>query len=149
MFFLSRVRHPYLWIVQDYVEMHLSQKFHRELNLTYLYLLSCIFFLTNSRLEKKNPQLSWIIISFTCFHLNCFSTAVEGHIVHWVESKASFGDDHSHRTYLNEQFWSYCNRWAISLFSLRFPLSILLCSGSKIHQLAIRPTVKPVLMLTV
>uniref|UniRef100_A0A6M2DT18 CDAN1-interacting nuclease 1 n=1 Tax=Xenopsylla cheopis TaxID=163159 RepID=A0A6M2DT18_XENCH len=41
--------------------------------------------------------------------------AVSGHIVNWIESKASFADVETHKAYIKEQFMSYWNRFGPGL----------------------------------
>lgn len=36
---------------------------------------------------------------------------IEGRVVNWIESKATFGDEDTHQNYLDEQLTSYFNRY--------------------------------------
>lgn len=36
--------------------------------------------------------------------------AVDGKVINWIESKAIFADEKTHKKYLDTQLWSYWNR---------------------------------------
>ncbi|CAG0880708.1 unnamed protein product [Darwinula stevensoni] len=66
--------------------------------------------------------------------------AVQDEVVCWVESKALFGDDESHSTYLHDQLKSYLNRYGNGMVIYWFGCVSELQSENKEKGLLIRTT---------
>lgn len=39
------------------------------------------------------------------------SSAIDGKVITWIESKATFGDEETHQNYVKDQLTSYYNRY--------------------------------------
>lgn len=42
------------------------------------------------------------------------SSAIDGKVITWIESKATFGDEETHQNYVKDQLTSYYNRCVCS-----------------------------------
>ncbi len=40
----------------------------------------------------------------------CVLSAIDGKVITWIESKATFGDEETHQNYVKDQLTSYYNR---------------------------------------
>jgi len=101
-------------VLKDTNYSPLVEKIRRSIGLEYEYVLQeklhnlSISFLSEEEMRKVGfPRTPDVKLLEPC--------VVEGHIVHWIESKASFGDDYSHRINCEEQFYGYSNRFVYNV----------------------------------
>ncbi|KAB7500924.1 Uncharacterized protein Anas_05845 [Armadillidium nasatum] len=104
----------YLCLIQDDTYGPFADSMKHSLGHEYEFLLKNKLEEKNIAFQDENVLRSRGYDKTPDFKLD-IPIAIDGHVVNWIESKASFGDEENHRNYLRDQFWSYWNRFGPGL----------------------------------
>jgi len=99
---------------------------------------------------KPLPGIRCVQLLTPAAHLRWWdarTAAVNGRVVQWIESKASFGDPLNHDIQAKEQYFTYYNRCASASFVLEAPTCQLTCRSRVRNTVPHLPSYGPGLVI--